>query len=710
TGLANTTLDATNTTGPRTIVVAFARSGVDPVPPTVTCEPFPTTWSAENRTTTCTASDAGVGLRDPADASFTISTTVPAGQESANAVATRQVCDLADNCATAEVSGAKVDRAAPRVVFTPASGAEVAPGEELTLDYTCVDGGSGVATCAGPDSSGTRLDTDTVGDHAVVVTTTDELGNEREATFHYRVVEETPPPGDDRPADLSLSGRIDPSVALAGDTVSYSLTATNRPGAGPARDVTVTSTLPAGVTFTAATPGETEPCTADGSTVTCELGAIAAGETRTATIRATVDPIPMVTDPNTAHQILEQKAEVDLRVESGTSRTGTVSCPTGYLATDGGVRLDAVDQGGDVAKTAVEQSTATEDGTGWTATLRNDNPGAALAKVTVACLARVTVTGQHAHELVTEPQAEPAVALTPGENTVDLTCPTGQTAYAPSYRFTAGSGVVRTSRATPTGWRFVVDAPAAATADFGIGCLSPRTSAAEGHVHQVGIEQRDARVTVPAGATVEETVTCADQAKGITASVSTPAGLLYRGSDPRAKIRAFRFTNPTGEALTADVGLTCVDIRTSGEPTTRRLAFSAQVGSASREANPRDNSTSTEVTAYGDGWATAPTSAVAVQRAGRSVVVAAELRCTTDCTATARLVATSRLRGTPVRSGSTLARGAAELLGGTATAVELSVGSRVAKAVASGKVRRAKLVVTSNDGASFTRTVRLSAG
>ncbi|WP_296606662.1 DUF11 domain-containing protein, partial [Nocardioides sp.] len=377
-----------------------------------------------------------------------------------------------------------------------------------------------------------------------------------------------PPTG--TPAKLSVTNTVSPAEALPGDTVTYALTATNGAGAGDATNTVVTDVLPAGVTFADASEG----CTNTDGTVRCELGTIATGSSKTATIRATVDPIPMKADPNTAHQILEQKAETDLRVERGETKTATASCPTGYLATDGGIRLDAVDQGGDVTKTSVPASGPTADGSGWTATLRNDNPGAALAKVTVACLARTTVTGAHQHDLVTTTASAPAQPLAAGTSTVAVACPAGQTPFAPSYAL-SGAGVVTTSKESGSSWTFVVDSPAAGTGDFGVTCLGARTTTAAGHYHALGIDHRAQTITVPAGQTVETQLTCADEAKGIVASRRVDAGLVDRGTDPRAKIRSFRFTNPTDHALSADLGLTCVDIRTSGEPVSVRIANTA---------------------------------------------------------------------------------------------------------------------------------------
>ncbi|MBI2245272.1 MAG: DUF11 domain-containing protein [Nocardioides sp.] len=510
------------------------------------------------------------------------------------------------------------------------------------------------------------------------------------------------PPNPGAPAKLSLSSSVSPAEALPGDTVTYTLTATNGSGAGNATGTVVSDVLPDGVTFLDASEG----CTNATGTVRCELGTIAAGASSTATIRATVDPIPMKADPNSAHQVLEQKAETDLRVERGETRTATASCPTGYFATDGGIRLDAVDQGGSVTATSVPASGPTADGSGWTATLHNDNPGAALAKVTVACLARTTVTGEHQHDLVTSTVSAPAQPLAAGSTTVEVACPAGQTPFAPSYAL-SGTGTVSTSKETGNSWTFVVDSPAEGSGDFAIGCLGTRTTTAAGHYHVLGIDHRAETVTVPAGQTVETQLTCADEAKGIVASRRIDTGLVDRGTDPRAKIRSFRLTNPTDHALTADLGLTCVDIRTSGEPVALRIANTATVSTTADDATTGDDAATATFTAYGDGWAILPTTTANVAGGARSASVGVAVRCASDCVVSARLVALGRVPGTALRSGATIGTGRAVLVAGDSGRVTLRATGAAAKALTARHLTRAKVVITTSEGATTTRTVTL---
>ncbi len=97
------------------------------------------------------------------------------------------------------------------------------------------------------------------------------------------------------PADLSISKSDAPDPVMAGDPLTYTLTVANN-GPGDASGVTVTDTLPAGVTLVSATPSQ-GTCTV----VTCDLGSLANGASAVITITVTVDPAtPAGTITNTA--------------------------------------------------------------------------------------------------------------------------------------------------------------------------------------------------------------------------------------------------------------------------------------------------------------------------------------------------------------------------------------------------------------------------
>ena len=92
------------------------------------------------------SSDHGSGLAS--DAAFPLWTSVPAGTETAAAfTASHAVLDLAGNSTIAgPIGGNKIDRKPATITITQPAATEYVHSATLTLNYTVVDGGSGVAT------------------------------------------------------------------------------------------------------------------------------------------------------------------------------------------------------------------------------------------------------------------------------------------------------------------------------------------------------------------------------------------------------------------------------------------------------------------------------------------------------------------------------------------------------------------------------------
>jgi len=162
---------------------------VDSLAPSVNCAAADGQWHANNVTLACTASDSGSGLADAADASFNLSTSVASGTEDSNASTnSRQVCDVAGNCATAQVGGNKIDRRGPTVQLnTPAAAAIYTVGQVVLASYSCTDNGSGMQSCIGTVANGAAIDTSSAGIKSFGVIGTDAVGNTGTANVSYTV-------------------------------------------------------------------------------------------------------------------------------------------------------------------------------------------------------------------------------------------------------------------------------------------------------------------------------------------------------------------------------------------------------------------------------------------------------------------------------------------------------------------------------------------
>jgi hypothetical protein len=129
------------------VVGPFTPIKVDRKAPVVTCIPPDTAWHAADVVVSCSATEGGSGLTSADDALFSLSTSVPAGTETATATTgTRTVCDGVGNCSVGGPYTAKVDKKAPVITITQPTATDYLHNTTLTLDYGVTDGGSGVAT------------------------------------------------------------------------------------------------------------------------------------------------------------------------------------------------------------------------------------------------------------------------------------------------------------------------------------------------------------------------------------------------------------------------------------------------------------------------------------------------------------------------------------------------------------------------------------
>ena len=159
--------------------------------PDVLCLDADGLWHSDDVSVRCFASDQVnlSGLANPDDDDFLLVTSVPAGTETADALTnTHQVCDNAGNCATGgPVGGNRVDKKAPSIAIAAPTAAEYIVNQPVTADYACSDGGSGIATCAGPVATGAAIDTASVGAKTFTVNATDHVANASVLSVGYNV-------------------------------------------------------------------------------------------------------------------------------------------------------------------------------------------------------------------------------------------------------------------------------------------------------------------------------------------------------------------------------------------------------------------------------------------------------------------------------------------------------------------------------------------
>jgi hypothetical protein len=168
-----------------TLHVNAAPPPSDITPPSIDCTvPDQTIWYGTDVTVNCTASDSGSGLDNPADASFSLSTNVSAGTETASASTdSRTVYDKAGNSATAGPYSFMVDKKAPAVACNLPAPAFLLNQSPAFVTATATDGGSGPAT----QQASAGADTSSIGSKSVQVSASDNVGNSGSAFCSYSV-------------------------------------------------------------------------------------------------------------------------------------------------------------------------------------------------------------------------------------------------------------------------------------------------------------------------------------------------------------------------------------------------------------------------------------------------------------------------------------------------------------------------------------------
>jgi Pro-kumamolisin, activation domain len=161
----------------------------DDIPPFGSCGSSDGVWHPADVAIACTAGDTLSGLANPADASFNLTTSVPAGTETANAFTnTHTVFDNAGNSTTeGPVGGNMVDKKAPSITIATPAATQYILNQAVASSYSCADGGSGLATCVGPVASGSPIDTATVGTKTFTVNATDKVANAGAQSVSYDV-------------------------------------------------------------------------------------------------------------------------------------------------------------------------------------------------------------------------------------------------------------------------------------------------------------------------------------------------------------------------------------------------------------------------------------------------------------------------------------------------------------------------------------------
>jgi uncharacterized repeat protein (TIGR01451 family) len=212
-------------------------------------------------------------------------------------------------------------------------------------------------------------------------------------------------------ADLSLTKSDAPDPVVAGELLTYTLTAANS-GPSSATGVQVTDNLPAGVAFQSAASSQ-GTCSETGGTVTCVLGTIASGQSATVEIQVRPQGEGLLTNSaNVVSDVFERNPQDN---SAGTSTTVTPAADLSLTKTGS---PDPVPAGQLLTYTLTARNAGPSDATG--VQLTDDLPAGvafesatpsrgtcAEASGTVTCALGTLASGQSATvEIEIRPQAE----------------------------------------------------------------------------------------------------------------------------------------------------------------------------------------------------------------------------------------------------------------------------------------------------------------
>ncbi|MDI6912119.1 hypothetical protein [Nocardioides sp.] len=377
--------------------------------------------------------------------------------------------------------------------------------------------------------------------------------------------------------------------AAPGETVEYKITIANNGDAG-ASNITVSDLLPSDLTYVPISLSRPDWCTVTGSSLSCMGGVLPPGVSSNVYLKATIsDTVTSAgLSPTIGHIVDVQKQEVFADLPAGATKTYSVFCPTGYVPTDGGLLLDAVDQGGDYSDIVIARSKpAAQSGTkGWTVTASNLGEERGQGKVKVTCLDEtIGSSNGHTHTIDVTDSNAPDTILAGSNDTngepVTVSCPTGYTPIAPEHTVASGIAVIRSSYAAGNTWNWMVDHEQGTAATFDVDCLAPETASTNGHTATLPLTTQLDTISVGPESRDEGIEQCGSNANAITGGYAgQDASVLSLGKEPRGNNYMFRFYNQDwSQAWNADIQVTCVGVRTADEPQYYHITNTATVSS-----------------------------------------------------------------------------------------------------------------------------------
>jgi uncharacterized repeat protein (TIGR01451 family) len=191
--------------------------------------------------------------------------------------------------------------------------------------------------------------------------------------------------------NVTVLKTADQGTIDAGDTAAFTIVVTNE-GPGTAHDVTLTDTLPAGITWSE----DSTDCSITAGVMSCDFGDLADDATRTVHVTGETDAADCGVLSNTAVVAASNEALVSIGDNLSTAEI-TVDCPeisitktpdagTVNAGEDIGFTIEATNNGAGTAHgVTVTDTLPTDPGLAWTVDAANSDAGCSIASGTLTC-------------------------------------------------------------------------------------------------------------------------------------------------------------------------------------------------------------------------------------------------------------------------------------------------------------------------------------
>lgn len=266
-----------------------------------------------------------------------------------------------------------------------------------------------------------------------------------------------------------------------------------------------------------------------------------------------------------ASDLRYDRAETFVAVDAGKAATATATCPSGFVAVNGGFQVDA-DSAGEAADLVVGSSNQNAGNSRqWTATVSNGSDARVTGRVRATCLGATTAGGQ---ALGFSKAESGAVAFADGYADATATCASG-VPIGSGWALT-GDAYLIASAPSGSGWKHSFESAGASSVTSTAYCVgttagSGATAVTVGHVPDTDVAGK--ATTVADGRPADTTSTCPEGSVAVAGTFAElAAGVYSLGAESAGRDLRQRFYNDSGATTTVTTDVVCLTSATPAAP------------------------------------------------------------------------------------------------------------------------------------------------